>query len=294
MKSRGFTLLEVLVALGITVLALNAVAAVSANVRMHSLVSQRYGAHALAAAIIAAAQTLPAERIVDQSVAEPRGIIIASGTWRPDGTIITLETLDGDGHGTLVLPGSPRSDGTMTADLVPPTSPDWTVDFFARSEDLRNNYRLRLRNDRASLIVVTQGVEGTLVSTQLSTAPTHVALTVDGTSLRATINATALVANISSGGVGWYGIRANAPFRAGALSWSDAQGSTAWSFPETNKMPPEWRILSTGYLSGATATLTIRSVPDISTTLRELTATVVWTGPRGRESQTAAAWTRYE
>ena len=111
-RRNGFTLLELVVALGATLILIQIIATSAADVRALVQSRRQHTAEAIADALTSTARALPKNRVRAQTSGTPRGVLLGSGTWTLGNGLGCTEG-DADGRCTLPFPGNERADGLL-------------------------------------------------------------------------------------------------------------------------------------------------------------------------------------
>lgn len=295
MTTRGFTLAEALITIGLAVVLLSVFTSVFASVAF--LRRAQYNVHAAGYVQeeFDTLRSLPYAELLNRTNGRFLGVAMTRGPWQvktvtapPSGTnayaMETAQTAIVEETGLAILPGDYREDFTFSAKVQAQTSSPagWGAGIAFRYRDAENHYRFRINNGGVALDKIVQGTRTTIWSNSTSNS-TGSWYTLEVTMTDATIvvrrNGTILTT------------QTDATFQTGDLALLTMNGglayfddvsvtegaATAWNFDgdAAGTVPDDWQRMSVADMPSGTGTLTIADYLG-DNEIKQVTATVTW------------------
>lgn len=308
-STKGFTLLEALIAIGLTAVILAIFTAVAST----SIFLRRSGYSIQASNFVReeldALRVLPFTELINRTNGNFLGLSLTRGPWQVKqvaGTpsspnALTLSTAISPAlvteTGLAVIPGNYHKDVDFTAKfLVQTASPSgWGTGIAFHYRDAENHYRFRFASGGIALDKVYHGTTTTLWS-QSATYSTNtwytLRLVTSGTSISMYKNGTLLTtttdSTFSTGDIALQTL-SNAIIYIDDVSIAENSVTTSWSFDSdaVGSMPTIWQRFIYEDLPSGGGTLTIANYLS-QTTLKQITATVTWSDAGFSKSMTGS------
>lgn len=305
-KSQGFSLLEAIMAIGLTAVILSIFAATTSTSVFLRKAGYSIQASNFVREELDALRTLPFSELATRTNGNFLGLSLTRGAWQakvttapPSGTkVLALDTAVAakvSETGLAVIPGNYRDDFDVTAKfLVQTTSPSgWGTGIAFRYRDAENHYRFRFTSGGIALDEVYHGTTSTIWS-QSATYSTNTWYTLrvaaTGTSIQLYRNGTLLTTQTDTtyvtGDLALIAL-SNALVHVDDVSVTEYAATTSWNFDAetTGKTPVAWQRFAYADLPSGAGTLTISDYLS-QTTIKQVTVTVTWTDTGFAKSMT--------
>ncbi len=295
MFTKGFTIIEALVALGLTTLLITLFGAAYGSITNNQYIGHRALAYNLATEEVETLRTIGAENLAEVTDAPFIGVayntgkfVVASHASAPSGAHVyeaVPNTITGNVSHLALAPDFEYSDATTTADLFISnnTVSNWKLGLVSRYQDAQNYYAAYLTATAVTLIKVVDGTTTTLdTAAGTFSVDTWYSLSLDltGSDITVSVDSNPLLSAIDTaipeGRIGLYG-------ENGVHGYFDdlsitTSGTQTWDFDSTapGVVPGDWKRFGINDLPGGTATVTLSNVEAGFNTLKQVTARVQW------------------
>ncbi|MFH2062661.1 MAG: prepilin-type N-terminal cleavage/methylation domain-containing protein [bacterium] len=291
-RSGGFTLLEALVAIGLTVIMLSVYTALLTGVFYLSRTKHELQAAGFVQEELDTLRTVSHDDLLNRESGNLLGLSFTRGLWSVEESAgnrllrLAAATSDLNGEtGLVVLPGNYRQDFIFSARVMARgESPvGWGAGLVFRYRDAENHYRLRFNSAGLALDEVYRGEITTLWSQGGAyNKDTWYTLEVDAVGDQLTVKKNGLIMATKTGSRFVSGDLGLLSLSGGRTDFddvaaSDAYANDSWSFEadQVGALPDEWRRLSPFDLPNGNATLTISDYLN-EPKMKQAIVTVSW------------------